>query len=44
MFINGTMVTPAGLKTVDELSALIEEAAAAAGTSSASPASASPAP
>ena len=44
MFINGTMVTPAGLKTLDELSALIEEAAAAAGTSSASPASASPAP
>jgi protein-disulfide isomerase len=38
MFINGTMVTPAGLKTVDQLSALIDEAAAAAGASSGSPA------
>jgi hypothetical protein len=38
LFINGTMVTPAGLKTVDQLSALIDEAAAAAGASSGSPA------
>jgi protein-disulfide isomerase len=38
LFINGTMVTPAGLKTVDQLSALIDEAAAAPGASSGSPA------
>ena len=42
MFLNGTMIQPAGLKTIDELSALIDQAAAATGASPSPAGSAAP--